>query len=130
MPCLPVVMPSGCALKRGLDHSIRGKIVGIFDREKPHQPLPRTVHATFERAHWHSADLCRFFVGHAVRCNQDQSFPVLDRELRERFEHVGKVTPSMLLRWCPQPSGVVPVQVLKLASGFPVLAVETRYAGS
>ena len=49
---------------------------------------------------------------------------MLDRELRERFEHIGKVTPGLLLRWCPQPSGMVPVRVLKLASCLSVLAVE------
>src|SRR3954469_1322376 len=80
--------------------------------------------AALHRAKRNATDLSRFLIRQALSRNQDQSFPVLDRELRERFEHIGKVTPGLLLRWCPQPSGMVPVRVLKLASRLSVLAVE------
>src|SRR5215213_3229905 len=82
------------------------------------------MHAALHRAKWNATDPGGLLIRQTLCRNQDQSFPVLDRKLRECFEHVGEVTPPILLRWCPQPSGVVPVRALKLASGFPMLAVE------
>src|SRR3954470_22223704 len=85
---------------------------------------PTPMHPALQGPHRDATHLGGFLVRQALRRNQDQSLPILGRKSRERLTHVRKVTPCMLLRQCPQASGVEPIRVLKLASYFPMLAVE------
>src|SRR3954466_540472 len=82
------------------------------------------MHPALDRAHSHATDLSRLRIRQALRPNQDQSFPMLDRELSQSRTQVRKITPCSLFRDRHETVSIRPGWVLYFAMGFPILAVE------
>src|SRR5215207_5880254 len=82
------------------------------------------MHPALDRADGHATDLRRLLIGQALRRNQDQGFPLIDRELSQSRAHVLEVALGILFRDCPTVGRVGPLWIAHLPLCFAMLAVE------
>ena len=100
-------------LKGCLHHPIRAEVIGIRDREELGQVHSAPMHPALHGSNRDTTDLGGFLIRQALRPNQDQRLPVLNRELGERPPQVQEVTPRTLIRGCPKVSRIGALRVLQ-----------------